>query len=177
MWADDVHGETDVITDRSPEAGDPFGTDIVRHYLQQIGRVPLLKAAEERDLCARIEAAQHALAAALLAEPETRHRMEELFDAVRSKRVRADELLQSREGRPLLPRDVARAGDLFAQLKRRGSAVQRVDTAAARRPQRLGQAMVGLRADHQIDGRRAADDLAALGLGDAAGDADQHLAA
>ena len=42
---------------------------------------------------------------------------------------------------------------------------------------RVGQAVVGLRADHQIDDRRAADDLLALGLRHAAGDADHHLAA
>jgi RNA polymerase primary sigma factor len=135
MLADDVHGEADVITGRTPETGDPDGSDIVRHYLQQIGKVPLLKAAGERQLCAQIEAAQHALAAALLAAPETRRRMDELFDAVRGKRLRVDELLESRDGRPLLPGDVARAFDLFAQLKRRGSAVQRLDTAAARRPE------------------------------------------
>ena len=135
MLADDVHGETDVITGRTPETGDPDGSDIVRHYLQQIGKVPLLKAAGERQLCAQIEAAQHALAAALLAAPETRRRMDELFDAVRSKRLRVDELLESRDGRPLLPGDVARAFDVFARLKRRGSAVQRLDTAAARRPE------------------------------------------
>ena len=131
MWADDVQGETDVITGRTPETDDPFGADIVRHYLQQIGKVPLLKAAEERDLCARIETAQHALAAALLAEPETRHRLEELFDAVRTRRAQVDELLESPDGQPLRRQDVARAFDAFTAIKRRGSAVERVDKAAA----------------------------------------------
>lgn len=132
MWADDVQGETDVITERTPETDDPFGTDIVRHYLQQIGKVPLLKAAEERDLCARIEAAQHELAAALLANPETRHRMDELFDAVRRRRVQVDGLLALPDGRPLRRQDVARALDVFTRVTRRGSAVERLDTAAAR---------------------------------------------
>ena len=36
--------------------------------------------------------------------------------------------------------------------------------------------MIALRADHDVDGRRAADDLCALGLRDAAGDRDPHLA-
>ena len=132
MWADDAQGEPDVMTERMPETDDPFGTDIVRHYLQQIGKVPLLKAAEERELCARIEAAQHALAAALVADPETRRQMAELFDAVRSKRVAADELLESRDGRPLRRQDLARAFDTFTQMTRRGAAVGRLDTAAAR---------------------------------------------
>ena len=37
--------------------------------------------------------------------------------------------------------------------------------------------MIALRPDHDVDGRRAADDLLALGLRDAAGDRDAHLAA
>ena len=36
--------------------------------------------------------------------------------------------------------------------------------------------MIALRADHDVDDRRAADDLRALGLRDAAGDRDAHLA-
>ena len=36
--------------------------------------------------------------------------------------------------------------------------------------------MVGLRAENQIDRRGAADDLLALGLGDAAGDGDDEIA-
>ncbi len=132
MRTDEGHGETGVDVGRTRATDDPFGADIVRHYLRQIGKVPLLKAAEERDLCARIEAAQHALAAALFAERETRHRMEELFDAVRSRRVPFDELLESRDGRPLRPRDVARAFAVFTRLKRRGLAVDRMDTAAGR---------------------------------------------
>ena len=43
--------------------------------------------------------------------------------------------------------------------------------------QQVGQAMVALRADHEIDRRRAADDLLALGLRDAARDRDHELAA
>ncbi len=43
-------------------------------------------------------------------------------------------------------------------------------------PQRFRQAVIGLRADDDVDGRRAAKDFLALGLGDAAGNADHHLA-
>jgi hypothetical protein len=38
------------------------------------------------------------------------------------------------------------------------------------------QAMIALRPDHEIDDRRAADDLLALGLRDAAGDRDRRAA-
>ena len=40
----------------------------------------------------------------------------------------------------------------------------------------LRQMMIALRADHDVDDRRAADDLGALGLRDAAGDRNTHLA-
>ena len=43
--------------------------------------------------------------------------------------------------------------------------------------QQLRQVMIALRTDHHIDHRRAADDLVALGLRDAAGHRDAHLAA
>ena len=38
----------------------------------------------------------------------------------------------------------------------------------------LGQAMIGLRADDEVDQRRAGENLGALGLRDAAGDADHY---
>ena len=43
--------------------------------------------------------------------------------------------------------------------------------------QKLGQAVVGLRADDDVDGGLAAHDLLALGLGDAARDGDGEIAA
>src|SRR5688500_5167568 len=118
MWTEETRLETDVAPERTSNPDDPFGSDIVRHYLQQISRVSLLTAAEERELCARIEAAQQELAAALVVNPETRQRMDELFDAVRSKRLPVDELLASRDGRPLRRRDIVRAFETFTLLKR-----------------------------------------------------------
>ncbi len=43
--------------------------------------------------------------------------------------------------------------------------------------QHVGQAMIGLRPEHQVDHRRAARNFLAFGLGDAAGHADHHVAA
>ena len=55
----------------------------------------------------------------------------------------------------------------------------RVDDARrrARPPHEVGQAVVALRADHEVDGALAADDLGALGLGDAARHRDGDLVA
>ena len=41
--------------------------------------------------------------------------------------------------------------------------------------EQFGQAVIALRADHEVDRRRAADDLLALGLRDAARDRDHEL--
>ena len=43
--------------------------------------------------------------------------------------------------------------------------------------QQVRQVLVGLRPEHQVDGRRPAHHLLTLGLGDAAADGDQHAAA
>jgi RNA polymerase sigma factor (sigma-70 family) len=113
-------------------AGDESGADIIRQYLQQIGRVPLLKAPQERELCARIEAAQHELAAALLVDAGTRRRLTELFDAVRARQTDIDSVMQSRDGRPLRRRDVTRAVEALTRARRQASAVERLDAAAGR---------------------------------------------
>ena len=47
---------------------------------------------------------------------------------------------------------------------------------ALRARQQLRQMMIALRPDHDVDNRRAADDLRALGLRDAARDRDAHIA-
>ena len=49
--------------------------------------------------------------------------------------------------------------------------------AAAGAAHHIGQPVIGLRADHQVDDGRAPQDLLAFGLRDAAGDADRHFAA
>ena len=115
-------------------AGDEAdASDIVRQYLQQIGKVPLLKPAEERALCARIEEAQHQLAAALLVAPSTRHALLELFGEIRARRHAVDELLELRDGRPLGPDEVIQAANVFMRARRRAAVVERLDTACAGR--------------------------------------------
>jgi len=114
---------------------EPNGDDIIRQYLHQISRIPLLKAAEERELCARIETAQHELTAALLTDADTRLRIAELLDAVMAKQVPLDELLASRDGRPLRRRDATRAMEIFNQTRRQAQTVERLDAAAARSPE------------------------------------------
>ena len=112
--------------------GGEAGVNLIRHYLQQIGKVRLLTAADERQLCAQIEAAQHALAAALMVDAGMRRRIGEQFDAVRTRRAAIDEVFESPDGRSLRRRDVDSAMKAFEQARRRAAALARLDALASR---------------------------------------------
>jgi RNA polymerase primary sigma factor len=120
-----------------PEEGD---RDAVRQYFHQISRVPLLKPAEERALCEKIEQAQRALAAALLMVPMAATKMAELSIGVRSGVVPVDELLQSPEGSALSKAEVTTALKRLTTARRQavGAARQldRVERAVANVPLR-----------------------------------------
>jgi RNA polymerase primary sigma factor len=113
------------------DAGDESG-NIVRQYLKHIGTVPLLKPAQERELCARIEAAEHELAAALLVNGDARRRCTELFEALRAKQVDIDDVMQSRDGRPLRRRDVIQAIEALDRARRQAATIERLDAQAGR---------------------------------------------
>ena len=132
---------------RFTASGDADSADIVRQYLQQIGKVPLLKAAEERALCARIEEAQHDLAAALLINPATRARLSDLLKGARKDRGALEELMESRDGRPLRRHDIDEALQAFRRATRRASAVERLDRA---RTPGTATADVARRAERQV---------------------------
>ncbi len=70
----------------------------------------------------------------------------------------------------------ARRGELIELVVERKFGIDRLVAALGAR-QQLRQAMIALRPEHEIDRRRAADDLLALGLRDAAGDGDDEAAA
>ena len=87
----------------------------------------------------------------------------------------------SRRARPAAPagdRTCSRPGSRCRARRRPAGACRREDRGLALGlGQQLGQAMIGLRADHDVDRRLAAGDLLALGLGDAARDGDGEVAA
>jgi RNA polymerase sigma factor (sigma-70 family) len=130
----------------SPGRSVPHSRDVARDYLQQIGRVPLLKAAEERALCAQIEHAHDALAAALLLDAATRRRLEDLFSAVGDRTADAGELLVSRDGRPLRRADIRRAQEAFAHAVRQAAAAARLERLSAHAPGAADERIVTLTA-------------------------------
>jgi RNA polymerase primary sigma factor len=113
-----------------PDAG--ADSDSIRQYLQDISKVPLLKAPEERALCARIEAAHQELAAALLVFPDTRLQLQDAMHAVRRDPAMVATLLANPEGGALSPADVSTAMARFSSAQRTAVAVQRLDEAIPR---------------------------------------------
>ncbi len=101
--------------------------DAIRPYLVQIARVPLLTPSEERTLCAQIEQARAALAAALLAEAGSAGRLAGLSAAVRTGVAGADDLLQSPDGCPLRADEIATALRHLDRAARRAVSLARID--------------------------------------------------
>jgi RNA polymerase sigma factor (sigma-70 family) len=102
-----------------------------RAYLRQIAQVPLLTARDERALCAQIEEAYVALAAAVLLVPSAARRVTELLHAVRDGNLAPDQLLQSPEGEPLTNREISKSIRVLPLACRGSAAVVRIDTAMA----------------------------------------------
>jgi RNA polymerase primary sigma factor len=110
---------------------DAADADTVRAYLRQIARVPLLTARDERALCEQLEAANVALAAAVLVVPSVTRQVTELLKTIRDGKVAPDELLQSPDGVPLTERQISESAGALAFACRCAAAVARIDTTMA----------------------------------------------
>jgi len=104
------------------EAGAPVGreeVDLVRVYLQHIGKRKLLKAAEERVIGERIENAQRDLVMMLGDIPSAVQTLVALADRIRSKGEPAAELILLPEGGELKEEHITPVLKAFARIKRR----------------------------------------------------------
>src|SRR5215470_18210627 len=108
--------------DEQLEAGAKVGreeVDLVRVYLQHIGKRKLLKAAEERIIGERIENAQRDLVMTLGDIPSAVQTLVTLADRIRSKGDPAAELILLPEGGELKEEHVTPVLKAFARIKRR----------------------------------------------------------
>jgi RNA polymerase sigma factor (sigma-70 family) len=144
-------------------AGAPVGredVDLVRVYLQHIGKRKLLKAAEERTIGARIENAQRDLVTTLGDVPSAVQTLVALADRIRIKGDPAAELILLPEGGELKEAHIAPVLKAFARIKRRRSII---DSTKAK----LETPRLGVKARAQIEAQIArtrkaiAEDLAA----------------
>jgi len=100
-----------LIADEEPEAASRQSfkedVDIVRTYLQQVGRWPLLKPEEEAEIGRRLDAARASMLAALAAIPCALESIGRLADRVKSGEAPAAELILLPDGGELEPGRVA----------------------------------------------------------------------
>jgi RNA polymerase sigma factor (sigma-70 family) len=112
----------DELTREAPEAGISSGEpDSVRRYLAQIGRTPLLTAAQETHIGQEIERAGSELIAALARIPCVVRCLVKLADHVRSGEAPAAELILLPEGGELVPEridPVLKAFEKIAKLRK-----------------------------------------------------------
>ncbi len=92
--------------------------DLVRVYLNHIGKRKLLKAHEEQDIGRRIETARNDLLAELATIPSARQTLLSLADMVRTLQVPAAELILLPDGGELKPTNVDPVMRAFVQLRR-----------------------------------------------------------
>jgi len=112
----------EVEEDDQLETGAPAGreeVDLVRVYLQHIGKRKLLKAADERAIGERIENAQRDLVTTLGDVPSAVQTLVALADRIRTKGEPAAELILLPEGGELKEAHVAPVLKAFARIKRR----------------------------------------------------------
>ena len=93
--------------------------DLVRVYLQHIGKRRLLKAHQEREIGERIEAAQRKVVAAMADIPGAVETLVSLADRIRTKGVPANELILLPEGGELQDEHIEPVLKVFGRVKRR----------------------------------------------------------
>jgi RNA polymerase primary sigma factor len=105
--------------DQPLPAGPREELDLVRVYLQHIGKRKLLKAHQEREIGERIEKAQHELVAAFADIPGAVQTLVALADRIRVKGDPAAELILLPEGGELKDEHIAPVLKAFGRIKRR----------------------------------------------------------
>ena len=134
--------------------------DLVRVYLQHIGKRRLLKAHQEREIGERIEAAQSKVVAAMADIPGAVQTLLALADRIRAAGAPANELILLPEGGELQDEHIEPVLKAFARVKRRGCLADRLK-------QELENPRLGVRKRADIEARLErsrqllAEDLAA----------------
>ena len=107
------------------------GEDPVRLYLNEIGRVPLLKAAQEVQIGRRIEVGQIALRSALTGIPMAVEALLEVGDGLRRGEVPADDLIVLPEGGELEAKAIRPVLLAFGRLRRLQNTIDRLEASLA----------------------------------------------
>ncbi len=112
--------ESDEQAEQAPQAAvSREDVDLVRVYLQHIGKRRLLKAHQEREIGERIETAQRNVVAAMADIPAAVETLVALADRIRTKGAPANELILLPEGGELQDEHTEPVLKAFARIKRR----------------------------------------------------------
>ena len=123
----DLEDEEEEDLDKPGEAGTSReDIDLVRVYLQHIGKRKLLKAAEEQTIGRRIEDAQRELVNALAGIPGAVQTFLALADRIRTKGDPAAELILLPEGGELREDHIAPVMGAFGRIKRRRNVIDKL---------------------------------------------------
>jgi len=106
------------VEEEDSPAATPPTEDPVRLYLKEIGKVPLLTAAEEVEIGQRIEAGQTELRRALAAIPRAVQALVALADRVKRQELPLDELILLPDGAELEPDEVKPILAAFNRIRR-----------------------------------------------------------
>jgi RNA polymerase primary sigma factor len=124
-FADQHIDDQEELEEEALEAGPSReDVDLVRVYLQHIGKRKLLKAHEEVVIGERIERAQRELAATFADIPSAMQTFIALADRIRTKGDPAAELILLPEGGELKPEHIAPVLQAFARIRRRRSLLE-----------------------------------------------------
>ena len=146
--------------DKPVEAALPEDVDLVRLYLQHIGKRRLLKAHEEQAIGLRIENAQRELVSAFAEIPAAVQTLVALADRIHTQGDPAAELILLPEGGELREETTAPVLRAFARIKRRQRTIEQLR-------ERLAQPRAGAKTRREIETRlertqkALADELAA----------------
>src|SRR5688572_650034 len=153
--------EDDAEDDEQPLAAGPREEiDLVRVYLQHIGKRKLLKAHQEREIGGRIEHAQHDLVSAFADIPGAVQTLVALADRIRIKGDPAAELILLPEGGELKDEHITPVLKAFGRIKRRRSVIDNLREKLDN-PKASAKARSRLQAQLERARKALADDLAA----------------
>jgi RNA polymerase primary sigma factor len=121
--------ETPALPEEALRPSAPEGEDPVRLYLKEIGKVPLLTAAQEVAIGKRIEAGQIQLRRALGGIPMAVAQLLDLVDRVRREEALFDEVILLPEGGEPEPEEVKPMLAAFGRIRRLDREIARLEEA------------------------------------------------
>jgi len=128
--------------------------DLVRLYLREIGRIPLLTGEREVELGQQIERGQERIRRSIVAVPRVCGELMAFGQRLRTRETQADELLEAPDSADLSRAELKRVLAVFARIRRLDRALIHFEAARRRVRTRASREAVQARADRARETRR-----------------------